>query len=58
MVGKINFGALAAAANAVKTTAEAAVNAAEAAKAETEAAAEVIVEASELGEPPAKKPRN
>lgn len=47
MVGKISFaGALAAAKDTLDK-----------AKAETEAAAEVIVEESELGEPPAKKPK-
>ncbi|MBT1173250.1 valine--tRNA ligase [Bifidobacterium sp. MA2] len=57
VVGKIHFAAAAAALKAVKETAEAAKNAAEAAKAETEAAAEIIVQESELGEPPVKKPR-
>jgi len=48
----------AAAAKAIKETAEAAKDAAAAAKAEAEAAIDVIVADSELGEPPAKKPKN
>ena len=48
----------AAAAKAIKETAEAAKDAAAEAKAEAEAAIDVIVADSELGEPPAKKPKN
>ena len=57
VVGKISFAGALAAAKAVKATADAAKDALDKAKAETEAAAEVIVEESELGEPPAKKPK-
>ena len=58
VVGRISFVGAAAAAKAIKETAEAAKDAAAAAKAEAEAAIDVIVADSELGEPPAKKPKN
>ena len=58
VVGRISFVGAAAAAKAIKETAEAAKDAATAAKAEAEAAIDVIVADSELGEPPAKKPKN
>ena len=48
----------AAALKAVKETAEAAKEAVKEAKADAEAAIDVIVADSELGEPPAKKPKN
>ena len=58
VVGKISFAGAVAAVKAAKATADAAKEAVNKAKTETEAAAEVIVEESELGEPPAKKPKN
>ena len=58
VVGRISFVGAAAAAKAIKETAEAAKDAAAEAKAEAEVAIDVIVADSELGEPPAKKPKN
>ena len=55
VVGRISFVSAAAAVKAVHQTAVAAADAAAAAKSEAEAAIDVIVEDSELGEPPAKK---
>ena len=58
VVGRISFMGAAAALKAVKETAEAAKEAVKEAKADAEAAIDVIVADSELGEPPAKKPKN
>ncbi|KFI45348.1 valine--tRNA ligase [Bifidobacterium boum] len=57
VVGNITLVRAGAAIKAVKQTAAAAKNAIEDAKNEADAAVSVIVENSELGEPPAKKPR-
>ena len=57
VVGNITLVRAGAAIKAVKQAAAAAKNAAEAAKNEADAAVAVIVKDSELGEPPAKKPR-
>ena len=57
VVGNITLVRAGAAIKAVKQTAAAAKNAIENAKNEADAAVSVIVENSELGEPPAKKPR-
>ena len=57
VVGNITLVRAGAAIKAVKQTATAAKNAIEDAKNEADAAVSVIVENSELGEPPAKKPR-
>ena len=57
VVGKISFAGVAAAVKAAKATASAAKEAVEEAKAETAEAVAIIVEQSELGEPPAKKPK-
>ena len=57
VVGKISFAGVAAAVKAAKATASAAKEAVEEAKTETAEAVAVIVEQSELGEPPAKKPK-